>query len=54
MSIELGVLYDGVARHTPEGLEFVRRAKEAGFRQAVRERDDLFGDYEDRFYALVK
>ena len=44
-SIELGVLYDGIARHTPEGLEFVRRAKEAGFRQAVRERDDPFEDY---------
>ena len=47
-SIELGVLYDGIARHTPEGIDFVRRAKEAGFRQAVRERDDPFGDYGSR------
>jgi enoyl-CoA hydratase len=40
----LGVLFDGVARHTPEGYAFQRRAAEAGFRQAVRERDDPFGD----------
>jgi enoyl-CoA hydratase len=41
----LGCLFDGVARHTQEGLDFVARAQEAGFRQAVRERDDPFGDY---------
>ena len=41
----LGTLFDGVARHTQEGLDFVRRSQEAGFRQAVRERDDPFGDY---------
>lgn len=41
----LGTLFDGIARHTQEGLDFVARAKEAGFRQAVRERDDPFGDY---------
>jgi enoyl-CoA hydratase len=41
----LGTLFDGVARHTQEGLDFVRRAQAAGFRQAVRERDDPFADY---------
>ncbi len=41
----LGALFDGIARHTQEGLDFVARAREAGFRQAVRERDDPFGDY---------
>jgi enoyl-CoA hydratase len=41
----LGSLFDGIARHTQEGLDFVARAQEAGFRQAVRERDDPFGDY---------
>ena len=41
----LGVLFDGIARHTQEGLDFVARAQDAGFRQAVRERDDPFGDY---------
>ena len=44
----LGTLLDGIARHTQEGLDFVRRAEEVGFRQAVRERDDPFGDYGSR------
>jgi len=44
----VGTLFDGVARHTQEGLDFVRRADEVGFRQAVRERDDPFGDYGSR------
>ncbi len=44
----VGTLFDGIARHTQEGLDFVRRAQEAGFRQAVRERDDPFGDYGSR------
>jgi enoyl-CoA hydratase len=35
----LGVLLDGVARHTPEGYGFQRRAAEAGWSQAVAERD---------------
>jgi enoyl-CoA hydratase len=41
----LGSLFDGIARHTQEGLDFVARARAVGFRQAVRERDDPFGDY---------
>ena len=44
----LGFVFDGVARHTQEGLDFVRRAEAVGFRQAVRERDDPFGDYGSR------
>jgi len=44
----LGTLFDGIARHTQEGLDFVSRAQEVGFRQAVRERDDPFGDYGSR------
>ena len=44
----LGTLFDGVARHTQEGLDFVQRAQAVGFRQAVRERDDRFGDYGSR------
>jgi len=44
----LGTLFDGIARHTQEGLDFVGRAGEVGFRQAVRERDDPFGDYGSR------
>jgi enoyl-CoA hydratase len=41
----LGTVFDGIARHTPEGYEFARRAAEAGFKQAVRERDEPFGDF---------
>jgi enoyl-CoA hydratase len=40
----LGTVFDGIARHTPEGFGFARRAAEAGFRQAVRDRDEPFGD----------
>jgi enoyl-CoA hydratase len=41
----LGTIFDGIARHTAEGYAFQRRAAELGFRQAVRERDEPFGDY---------
>jgi len=41
----LGTLFDGIARHTPEGHAFARRAMEAGFKQAVRDRDEPFGDH---------
>jgi enoyl-CoA hydratase len=40
----LGVVFDGIARHTREGYEFAERARAAGFKQAVRERDEPFGD----------
>jgi enoyl-CoA hydratase len=41
----LGTVFDGITRHTKEGYEFQQRATQAGFRQAVRERDQPFGDY---------
>ncbi len=41
----LGTFFDGIARHTAEGHEFVRRAAEGGFKAAVRERDEPFGDF---------
>lgn len=44
-TLTLGTLFDGIARHSPDGVNFVRSAEEVGFRQAVRERDDPFGDY---------
>jgi enoyl-CoA hydratase len=44
----LGTLFDGIARHTQEGLDFVERAQDVGFREAVRERDDPFQDYGSR------
>jgi enoyl-CoA hydratase len=41
----LGTFFDGIARHTEEGHGFVRRAAESGFKEAVRERDEPFGDH---------
>lgn len=40
----LGTLFDGIARHSPEGYAFQQRAAQAGFKQAVHERDEPFGD----------
>ncbi|HVH46548.1 MAG TPA: crotonase/enoyl-CoA hydratase family protein [Labilithrix sp.] len=40
----LGTVFDGIARHTKEGYAFQRRAGEAGFKTAVRERDEPYGD----------
>jgi enoyl-CoA hydratase len=40
----LGTVFDGITRHTREGYAFQRQAGEAGFREAVRERDEPFGD----------
>jgi enoyl-CoA hydratase len=41
----LGVFFDGIARHTPEGFAWQRLAAEKGFQEAVRERDEPFGDF---------
>ena len=41
----LGTVFDGITRHTREGYGFQQRAAEAGFKQAVRERDEPFGDF---------
>ncbi|MBN8867193.1 MAG: crotonase/enoyl-CoA hydratase family protein [Solirubrobacterales bacterium] len=41
----IGTVFDGITRHTPEGYAFQQRAAEAGFKQAVRERDEPFGDF---------
>jgi enoyl-CoA hydratase len=40
----LGTYFDGIARHTTEGYAFQQRAMAAGFKTAVRERDEPFGD----------
>ncbi len=40
----LGTILDGIGRHTKEGYAFQQRAAEAGFKQAVRDRDEPFGD----------
>lgn len=41
----ISTVFDGISRHTREGYAFQLRAATAGFRQAVRERDEPFGDW---------
>ncbi|ODR25127.1 crotonase/enoyl-CoA hydratase family protein [Mycolicibacterium porcinum] len=41
----VSTVFDGIARHTPEGHAFVADAVEHGFREAVRHRDEPMGDY---------
>ena len=36
----LATIFDGITRHSPEGLNFKRRAETVGWKQAVRERDE--------------
>ena len=35
----LATIFDGITRHSPEGLAFKRRAEQVGWKQAVAERD---------------
>ena len=35
----LATVFDGITRHSPEGVWFKQRAEEAGFKQAIKERD---------------
>jgi enoyl-CoA hydratase/carnithine racemase len=35
----VATLFDGITRHSPEGMWFKQRAEEVGFHQAVKERD---------------
>jgi enoyl-CoA hydratase len=37
----LATLFDGMARHTPEGVAFKKRAEDVGFKRAVQERDSV-------------
>ncbi|ALG11174.1 crotonase/enoyl-CoA hydratase family protein [Kibdelosporangium phytohabitans] len=41
----ISTVFDGISRHTREGYSFQLRSAEVGFRQAVRERDEFFGDH---------
>jgi enoyl-CoA hydratase len=40
----LGTVFDGIARHTAEGYAWAARAAESGWKVAVSERDEPFGD----------
>jgi enoyl-CoA hydratase len=44
----LGTFFDGIARHTPEGVAWRDLAMKEGFREAVRRRDAPWGDYGER------
>lgn len=45
----LATLFDGITRHSPEGLAFKARAEAVGWKQAVRDRDEGTWDWtEDR------
>jgi len=44
----VGTVFDGIARHTPEGIAWRDLAMKEGFREAVRRRDAPFGDYGER------
>jgi enoyl-CoA hydratase len=48
----MATLFDGIARHTREGLNFKRRAGEEGWKQAVEERDQGSFDW-TRYEPLV-
>ena len=41
----LGTVLDGITRHTREGHDFVRTAATEGWKEAVRGRDEPFGDF---------
>ncbi len=49
----LGTFFDGIARHTAEGHAFARRAAESGFKEAVRDRDEPFGDLGLRGFGVT-
>lgn len=36
----MATVFDGITRHSPEGLNFKHRAESVGWKQAVRERDE--------------
>ncbi len=36
----LATIFDGMARHSPEGVNFKKRVEEVGWKQAVKERDE--------------
>ena len=41
----LATVFDGITRHSPEGMHFKRRSEEVGWKQAVRERDTGLYDW---------
>ncbi|MDP6927820.1 MAG: crotonase/enoyl-CoA hydratase family protein, partial [Rhodospirillales bacterium] len=36
----LATIFDGISRHSPEGMTFKKRVEDVGWKQAIRERDE--------------
>jgi enoyl-CoA hydratase len=43
----LATIFDGITRHSPEGMNFRNRIETVGWKQAVRERDEGTYDWTD-------
>ncbi len=41
----IATIFDGITRHSPEGMNFKARAEDVGWKQAVRERDNGTWDW---------
>jgi enoyl-CoA hydratase len=50
----LGTVFDGIARHTPEGHAFQQQAAAEGFRAAVAARDEPYGDAGARTSGVIR
>ena len=48
----LATLFDGISRHSPEGVHFKQRSESVGWKQAVGERDDGSFDWsQNEFFS---
>jgi enoyl-CoA hydratase len=50
----IGTVFDGIARHTPEGYAFQQQAAAEGFRAAVAARDEPYGDAGARTSGVIR
>jgi enoyl-CoA hydratase len=50
----IGTVFDGIARHTPEGYAFQQHAAADGFRAAVAARDEPYGDAGPRTSGVIR
>ncbi len=48
----IATIFDGITRHSPEGMAFKRRAEDVGFKTAVKERDS--GQYLDEIWDISR
>ncbi|MAZ86132.1 MAG: enoyl-CoA hydratase [Cellvibrionaceae bacterium] len=50
----IGTVFDGITRHTPEGYDFQQQAAEQGFMQAVKGRDEPYGDFGMKASGVIR